>query len=434
VPQKNDRHSLIPGGAHTYSRGDDCFPPSAPGLLVKGSGAWTWDSKGRRYVDWAMAVRSVFIGHGVKSVDRSAFQNARRGVNLSRPHPEEFALAGRIADIFPGSEMVKFGKNGSDATAAAVRLARAATGRDVVLRSDQAQFLGVHDWFIGSTVMNEGVPPAVRALTDTFRYNDLEDIHSKLASLRGRVAAVILEPLASFEPSPNYLRELKQIVHDFGAILIFDEVVSGFRMNLGGYQTIADVRPDLTALGKALANGYPLSALVGRADIMELGGTRHERRRTFIMSSTYGPERSAIGAAHATLNWLERRDPYPSLGNRMSKFLKSVQEIFAEEHLDPNLNVSGMPISPTVTFRDADGAPSLGFKTLFMEAMVSRGILLGSHLFSPSIAHDPLKLALTLRAVRSSLTSISPLVLGKTDAEIREDFDGTVKPVFRELN
>ena len=381
-----------------------------------------------------MAVRSVFIGHANSYVDRRAYQKTRQGVNLSRPTPEEFALAEELLDAFPGSEMVKFGKNGSDATAAAVRLARAATGRDMILRSDQAPFLGVHDWFIGSTVMNEGVPQSVRELTQKFRYGDLEDLERKLTSLSGRVAAVILEPLGLEEPAPNYLRELKKIVQDYGALLIFDEVVSGFRLGYGGYQQKVGVTPDLTALGKALANGYPLSALAGRAEVMELGGIRHHKRRVFLMSSTYGPERSAIGASLATLEWLRKKNPYPLLERNMKEFTSSVVRLFAEANLAKNIVVSGLPISPNISFIDSEGATSQGIKTLFMEAMATRGVLLGAHLFSPSASHDTKKMKWTLEAIRSSLVDIAPLVVAKTEGQIEEYGLEIVKPVFREFN
>ena len=381
-----------------------------------------------------MAVRSVLIGHAFRPVDISAFRSARKGVSLSRPTLDEFALANKLLGAFPGSQMVKFGKNGSDATAAAVRLARSATGRDLVLRSAEAPFLGVHDWFIGSTAMDAGVPERVQDLTKVFQYGNLKDLEDKLIAARGSVAAVILEPLGQAEPSSEYLAEVKRLVHEHGTLLVFDEVVSGFRLTAGGYQSIAGVTPDLTAVGKALANGYPLSALIGAREIMELGGVLHDRRRTFIMSSTYGPERSAIGAANAAMNYLSRGNPYQRLERNVRQLTSGLEQIFAEAGLAENLEVTGAPGSPNVSFKDSDGGQSLSLKTIFMEEMAVRGILLGAHLFSPSLAHGPREVKVTLAAAKASVASFAPVVRGKTDEQLKSELPFTVKPVFRPFN
>jgi len=424
---------LIPGGAHTYSRGDDVFPENAPRMLTRGRGAWVWDDGGRKYLDWAMAVRSVSLGHADRRVDLAAFRLAKVGINLSRPTPEEFVLAKRIVGLFPGADMVKFGKNGSDATAAAIRLSRAVTGRDMILRSDESQFLGVHDWFIGSTVMDSGVPRAVKKLTDVFRYGDLLSLETKLQQHKGKVAAVVLEPLGLSEPAQHYLRDLVELCHSHGCLVVFDEVVSGFRVGLRGYQGIAKVSPDLSVFGKAIANGYPLSALAGRRDVMELGGITHEKRRVFLMSSTYGPERVSIGAALATLDRLEVRPPFESNTRVMRAVVSSITNGASRFGLLDRVKITGMTINPNISFLDLEGRVSYTIKTAFMREMVKRGVLLGFHLFSVSASHGAKELSLTLAAVESSMEAIAELLGQYGDEGLREQFPVTL-PVFRTFN
>lgn len=426
------RHALIPGGSHTYSRGDDTFPANAPALLARGNGAYVWDSRGRKYLDWAMAVRSVSIGHANYAVDRSAFKLARKGINLSRPSPEEFVLAERISRLIPGAEMVKFGKNGSDATAAAIRLARSATGRSLVLRSNQAAFLGVHDWFIGSTVMDKGIPRAVAELTKIFPYGNLDGLEQILKQNYGAVAAVILEPLGQEVPPVNYLHELIELVRSHGAIVIFDEVVSGFRVGISGYQGVEGVSPDLSAFGKAIANGYPLSALVGRAELMELGGTLHNQDRTFIMSSTYGPERASIGAALATLDIMERKNPFQANRSVMASLASSLRMDIHRHGLETRVSITGLEISPNITFLKKDGTNSQVLKSVFMEHMLDHGILTGNHLFSVAMCHRGPELRRTQRAVSASIAHIKKN-LDRLDAT-DELADGVVRPVFRVRN
>lgn len=426
------RHSLIPGGSHTYSRGDDTFPRNAPALLSRGRGAYVWDTQGRRYLDWAMAVRSVSIGHANYSIDKAAFALVRKGINLSRPTPEEFLLADRISGLIPGAEMVKFGKNGSDATAAAIRLARSATGRDLVLRSSQAAFLGVHDWFIGSTVMDAGIPRAVAELTRIFPYGDIGGLEKILNENSGKVAAVILEPLGQEVPPVGYLHQLVEMVRSHGAVVIFDEVVSGFRVGISGYQGVEGVVPDLSAFGKAIANGYPFSALVGKAALMELGGTLHNRNRTFIMSSTYGPERASIGAALATLDFMEKRNPFVANQRVMASLVSSLRADIRQQGLESRVSITGLEISPNIGFLKLDGSSSLVLKTAFMEQMLTHGILTGNHLFSVGACHRNFELSRTQRAVSASMAFIK----GNIDRlDATDDFtEGVIRPVFRVKN
>lgn len=427
-----DPHYLIPGGAHTYSRGDDTFPSNAPGSLVRGRGAHVWDEKGNRFIDWGMALRSVSLGHSNKHVNHAVRAALSRGVNMTRPVPEELVLAELVTKCVPGAEMVKFGKNGSDATAAAVRLARSATGRDIILRSDEPDFLGIHDWFIGTTLMDRGVPSSTKELTKTFRYGDLADLEQKLRESPGNVAAIILEPVGKFATEAAYLRELIMLAHDYGALVIFDETVSGFRVHIGGAQGLFAVTADLSTFGKAIANGHALSALVGRRDVMELGGILHGENRTFLMSSTYGSERVGLAAGIATIRQMMRRDIFAENELVMRALVGHLVSEFQVLGMGNRVQVSGLPISPNIQFVSPEGEIDFAAKTHFMWTMVEQGILLSQHLFSVATVHRARVLGRTHKAISRSARLLFEAV--SRDTLLAEINHRPVRPVFRKRN
>ncbi len=427
------RHSLIPGGAHTYSRGDDTFPSNAPRLLATGKGAHVWDKSGRRYVDWAMSLKSVAIGHATKSIDFRASSFARKGISLCRPTEEEFELADTIRSLIPSAEMVKFGKNGSDATAGAIRLARAYTGRPLILRPDSDPFLGVGDWFIGSTIMNRGVPSQIQALTVTFSAGDLANLEQRLKSNSRQVAAVIMEPVITESTGKQYYQKVARIAKKYGALLIFDETITGFRYSMGGAQEILGVTPDLSTFGKAIANGYPLSALVGRAEIMRLGGIRHDEKRVFLMSSTFGPERVSLGAAMATIDFMVKHNVPQVLEEVGRTLMLTLVEEARRTGISERFIVSGHMSSPVVSVVDPAGRPDFGMKTLMLEEFVDRGILMSSNLFSPAYCHRGKPLKTTQKIMRTVFQRLAEAV--HSGNEIESFLKGpSVKPVFRAFN
>ncbi len=233
-------------------------------------------------------------------------------------------------------------------------------------------------------------------------------------------------------PPKNYLQDLVSLVHSHGAVVVFDEVVSGFRVGLTGYQGREGVVPDLSAFGKAVANGYPLSVLGGKSELMELGGTRHNDKRTFIMSSTYGPERSSIGAALATLDLMEKRSPFNGNRNTMVGVVSALRRDVQELGLERRVSISGLEISPNIGFLKADSGASLVLKTAFMEKMLEQGILTRNHLFSVAACHRRPELIRTTKAITSSLGYIRSH-LSELDA-VDESSPGVVRPVFREKN
>lgn len=379
-----------------------------------------------------MGLRSVILGYADAEVDEAAFTAARSGNNLSRVTPDELEVAELLTEVIPGAEMVKFGKNGSDATAGAIRLARAATGRDIILRCSGSSFLGVHDWFIGSTVMSRGVPVQVRNLTQTFPYNDVDALSVALDRWSGSVAAVILEPVGVELPAEGYLQQVKNLTHDAGALLIFDETITGFRIDVSGAQSAFGVIPDLGTFGKAMANGYPLSALVGLAQFMKLGGIDHDEERVFLMSSTYGAERPSLAACRVTINRL--RDGKVLSGNRRfaEGLMAGFRQLIERHGLADRILTSGLDLLPLVRFQSIEGEEDNHLKTLFMQEMVSEGILMAPYFMSMSAAHREDEVTRTLEAADSVLCRMARWI---EDGSATSRLEGErVRAVFRKRN
>ena len=294
-------HALIPGGCHTYAKGDDQFPLLAPGFIARGEGSHVWDVDGNEFIEYGMGCRAVTLGHAFPPVLKAAQEEMLRGTNFSRPAPIELECAEELLGMIEAAEMAKFSKEGSTATTGAVKLSRAHTGRDMVALCHDHPFFAVHDWFIGTTAIDGGIPESVKKLSVTFRYNNPESVRYLFEKHPGRIACVILEPAKYEEPRDHFLHKVQEICREHGALFVLDEMITGFRWHNGGAQHTYDIAPDLSAFGKALANGYSVSALVGKREYMELGGLYHDRERVFLLSTTHGAETHALAAAIATM-------------------------------------------------------------------------------------------------------------------------------------
>mgnify|MGYP003633700766 CR=1 FL=1 len=249
---------VIPSATQTFSKGPTQWPRAdAPNYLTRGAGAWVWDADGNKFLDYLMALGPIILGYGDKQVDAACARQMAEGTVFSQMHPLEVEVAEMLVDIIPCAEMVRFGKSGSDVTTAAIRAARAYTSRDHVI---MCGYHGWHDWCIGTTTRDLGVPRAVAELTQTFAYNNVASLEAALDARPGQVAAAIMEPVGVIAPEPGFLEAVRDLAHRHGALLIYDEVVTGFRTHLGGAQERFGVIPDLACFGKAMANGYPLSA------------------------------------------------------------------------------------------------------------------------------------------------------------------------------
>lgn len=392
-------HRYVPGGAHTYARGADQYPERMAPVLLGGSGCRVWDVDGNEYVEYGMGLRSVTLGHGYRPVVDAVCAAIAEGVSFSRPTVLELAAAEDFLNLVPGADMVKFAKNGSDVTTAAIRLSRAVTGRVKVAACEQP-FFSTDDWFIGTTEMNGGIPQFSCESTVRFRYNDLESLSAVLA--HGDIACVILEAATgAAEPGPGYLEGVRRLCDRHGSLLIFDEMITGFRWSAHGAQAVYGVVPDLSCWGKAMGNGFPLSALAGKREFMELGGLRTDRERVFLLSTTHGPEAASLAAFRAVVQAYVNDEPVHRMEEAGRLLADGVNAATRAEGLTDYLEVVGRPSCLTFATRDSEKRPSQAYRTLFLQELLDRGVLGQS--FVTSAAHTETDVELTIAAVRDAL-------------------------------
>lgn len=422
-------HALIPGGAHTYAKGDDQFPEQAPGFIVKGQGCHVWDVDGNEFIEYGMGLRSVTLGHGFPSVVEAAYRAMQDGINFTRPAPIEVECAEKVSALIDSAEMVKFAKNGSDVTTAALKLARAYTGRDMAAICYEHPFFSVDDWFIGSTDMPGGIPQAIRDLTVKFHYNDLDSIRALFEKYPGRIACLFLEAERLEAPINDFLHKAQELCHANGALFILDEIITGFRYHLGGAQKLHNISPDLSTFGKAMGNGFSISALVGKKEIMELGGIHHDRERVFLLSTTYGAETHCLAAALETMNIFEREHVVEYLFCQGERLAKGIREVVTENQLEGYFGVDGKPCNLIFYTRDQDKKPSQPFRTLFMQEMVKRGIIAPSLVVSYS--HSDRDIDRTVEAVAESLIVYRKALEEGVDKYL---VGASVKPVMRKFS
>lgn len=423
-------HHLIPGGAHTYARGSDQYPDGMAPVIVRGSGARVLDLDGNWFVEYGMGLRSVTLGHGYAPVVRAVAEAAAEGVSFSRPSVWELRAAEQLVQQVPGAEMVKFCKNGSDATTAAVKLARAATGRDLVAICGSQPFFSTDDWFIATTPMRAGTSRESRSATVSFRYNDLQSVSAMLLEHPAQIAAMILEPATALqEPAPGFLEGLRELADRDGFVLIFDEMITGMRWSEGGGQQLYGVTPDLSTWGKALANGFALSALAGRRELMELGGLHTDLPRAFLLSTTHGPETTGLAAYLAVSRAYHERDVIGEMERSGQALAAAVNTVCLEAGLSDYVGVVGRPSCQVYYTKDSQGQSSQAFRTLFLQGLLERGVLGQS--FVISAAHTEDDLAMTVAAVQGSLADYArALEAGSTSGLLR---GRPVAPAVREF-
>jgi glutamate-1-semialdehyde aminotransferase len=358
---------LIPEATQTHSKGPTQWVQGvAPAYLERADGAYVWDVDGNRYLDFPMALGPVLLGHRHPAVERAIIEQLRSGITFSLPHPIEIDVAERIVSLVPHVERVRFAKSGSDATSAAVRLARAATGRERVIVTG---YHGWHDWYIGSTTRGLGVPRAVRELVEPVALGDLRALSEALERRPRQVACVVCEPVGALEPAPALLNEMIELAHRHGALVVFDEVISGFRLAPGGAQEHFGVQADLVCFGKALGNGMPISALAGPADTMGL-------LRDVFFSGTHGGETLSLAAARATLDVLSAEPVHEHLW-RLGRLLQDgVTTAIARHGLSAWVSCSGAAPWTIVSVRELhpEGI-DLPAKSLLQQELVKRGVL-----------------------------------------------------------
>lgn len=411
--------AVIPLGSQTFSKSRVQYPVGhAPLVLTHGDGGRVWDVDGNEYVDMVCGLLPVVLGYRDPDVDAAIRAQLDRGISFSLPTPLEADLAERLVEIIPCAEKVRFGKNGTDATSAAIRLARAHTRRD---RIAVAGYHGWQDWYIGSTTRDLGVPGPVKALTHRFAFNDLDSLHALFKAHPGEFAAVILEPMTAEEPTPGYFAELAEMVRDAGALLVFDEIITGFRYDLGGAQALFGVTPDLAAFGKSMANGMPISAILGRADVMDL-------MEEIFFSATFGGEALSLAAAIATIDKMRREPVIPRLYESGRILAEGAAARIAKHDLGEVVGLSGRDPWKLLVFRDHPTARKEAIKTLFMGRMYDHGVLIAaSH--NVCYAHSDIDLRIVLDAWDAALGAVRE---GLDTGELEKRLEiPVVEPLFR---
>jgi glutamate-1-semialdehyde 2,1-aminomutase len=422
-------HELIPGGAHTYAKGDDQYPEQAPVFIARGNGCHVWDLDGNEFIEYGMGLRTVTLGHAFEPVVQAAYKQMQLGANFTRPAKIEVDAAEAFLEIIDGADMVKFAKNGSDVTTAAVKLARAHTGRDLIAICGDQPFFSTDDWFIGTIEMNAGIPEAVAKLTVKFRYNDLASLGELFDQHPGQIACVMMEAEAATPPFPGYLKQVKDLCEQRGAILIFDEMITGFRWNLGGAQKFHGVIPHLSTFGKAMGNGFAISALAGERQIMRLGGLDHDQPRVFLLSTTHGAETHALAAAIETIRIYREHEVVGCLWRQGEQLRTLVQQSIGENRLEGFFELFGRPCNLVFGTRDQNRERSQPFRTLFMQELVRRGVIAPS--FVVSFSHSDTDIKRTAEAVHEALVIYRKAL----DEGIEKYLEGRpVKPVNRKFN
>lgn len=366
----------IPLGSQTFSKSYKHYPKGvSPFFIERAKGAYCWDIDGNRFLDMVNALAAVTIGYQDEDVDRSVIEQIKKGTIYTLPGCQETFLAELLIDIIPSAEMARFGKNASDATSAAIRIARAHTKRDKVA---VCGYHGWHDWYIASTPKNLGVPDIISTLTNTFKYNDIDSLHELFLSDPNGYAAVIMEPMNVEFPKDNFLEKVRDLCDSYGVILIFDETVTGFRVDNRGAQGLFDVVPDLSCFGKGMANGYPISAVVGKREYMSL-------LDEVFFSFTYGGDLIGIAAAIASINKIIANDLI-SKNIHKGKYLKEKVEILISRHnLKDFLSMSGHDAWSFLNFNIENEKLLYEVRTLFMQETLSNGVIsLATHNISDS--------------------------------------------------
>jgi len=368
---------LIPLASQTFSKSRTQYPPLISPLFASRShGCKTWDIDGNEYIDLVSSLAAVTLGYGDIDVSEAVKKQLDLGVTLTLPGLLEYEVASLIRDLVPSAERIRFAKTGSDATAGAIRLARAFTGRDHVLLGG---YHGWQDWYIGSTSMNLGVPKSVSILSHSFPLNDLDSLEKFFTEFPNDIAALILEPMSAISPTPEFLAHVRKRTLELGIVLIFDETVTGFRVAPGGAQEYLGIKPDLSTFGKGIANGFPLSVLCGRADIMAL------MDRVFF-SGTFGGELLSLAAAKVVLSKIKSENVTEQLAIKGSKLNSAVNEVIFNQNFE-GLELSGHPSWQFLMWDQSKFKDILKTKTLFLQEMFFRGILiLGSH--NITLSHD----------------------------------------------
>ncbi len=409
----------IPLGSQTFSKSRIAYPKNVSPLFIKrGKGCQVWDADDNQYTDFVSGLLSVSLGYCQEEIDNAVIEQIKSGVTFSLPHQLEMEVAEILTDLIPCAEMVRFGKNGSDATSAAIRLARAYTNKEHVA---VCGYHGWQDWYIGSTSRNLGVPKATQTLTHTFKYNEISSLELIFANNQDQISAVILEPMNTHFPENNFLQQVESLCHQHGAVLIFDETITGFRYSMGGAQQLFGITPDLATFGKGMANGYPISAVVGRKDIMML-------MEDIFFSGTFAGETLSLAATKATLAFIQKNSVINHLHRIGARLQKGLQEIIINLKAEEWISLAGHPCWSFLNIASRGEYNAIELKSLFLQEMSERGFLLGGG-HNLNFSHKEKEIDALLIAYKEVLTILSDTI---DSNNFSSQFKGELlEPVFK---
>ncbi len=440
---RDDIHKYIPGGCHTYSRGDDAFPSNVPDIIVKGKGCKLYDLNDNEYIDYGMACRAIAIGYAEEEIDDSAIAEIKKGNNLTRASLTEYETAKKVINLIDYHDMVKFAKNGSNITTAAVKLSRGYTGKKHFLYCKNHPFFSFDDWFIGTTPANKGIPENLCEYGLPFEYGNIESVRKYLRCphLKDDISCIILEPIFRnignyfpykseeelFEFTSNFLKEIRKFCDENKIILILDEMITGFRFHIKGAGFFFGVESDLSCWGKACSNGYSLSFLTGKRKIMEIGGIKNiGEDKLFLLSTTHGGEMSSFGALSATIDFYLKNNVIEKLNNTGRKIIKEFTKITSELGMEEYFQIYDFPCCPNFDTRNEKKEKCMKFRTLFLEKMMENKI------FMPYISicyhHDEETLEKTFSSFRETMKTYKKAIEEGIEKYLHSE---PIKPVFR---
>lgn len=410
---------LIPSGVQTFSKMPlQHVDGVSPKYIHKSKKCFSWDIDNNKYIDYMCGLGPIILGYADKVINNSVKNEINLGNIPSLPSLLETKLALKLNKLIPCAEMVRFGKNGSDVTQAAIRAARGITGRDKVAICG---YHGWHDWYIGTTTRDLGVPNTIKKLSLKFNYNDINSLNDLFKKNKRKIAAVIMEPTNFIRPKEKFLEKVKDLCEQNNTLLIFDEVITGFRMNIGGAQKVFKVTPDIACFGKAMANGFPLSAIVGKKKYMEIFDE-------VFFSFTFGGETSAIAASLSTIEEIKKRGTIKYINTYGNDLIKNFNKLAKKYKIENYLKATGYGWWPLLNFYDYEGKPSKLLESIFRQEIIRQGILTRSGIFITS-SHSKKVFEKTMKIFDITLKTIKKGIINNN---LKHLLDGKViEPVIR---
>ena len=422
---------VIPGGAHTYSRGWDQFPSNAPEILLRGKGAYVYTVDEEKILDYGMALRAINVGYAEEEIDNTAIEQIKKGNNLTRPSLVELEAAEKLVDLIESVDMVKFTKNGSTAVTAAIKLARAFTGKYNIVCCKEQPFFSYDDWFIASTPIKKGIPPEVGERLFKFSYNNIESLKEVLENHGGSIACLVMEAVTNEEPHDDFLIKVQNLCKKHSIIFILDEMITGFRWDIKGAQHKYGLNPDITTFGKAMSNGYSVACVAGKKEIMSQGGIEVSgQERLFLLSTTHGAEMSGLGAFLGTVDYIKNNNVIEAIWGYGARLKEVFKRNIDKYNLSNHFLLSGSDCSPSYTTLNENGELSLKFRTLFVQEMIKNKVLMPW--ISICYRHGDEELRVTDSALNNALLTYRKALDG---LNVDEYIQGhVIKPVFRVHN